>query len=256
VPVWFRPVAVDCGRPARATKCLARLGEHLAPRVRYNPRQMRVIVVGGGEIGFALAQSLSTSGHEVFVLDNQPEVGARFASLDVQFVVGTGTSAEILERAGIQHADVFVACTGLDEVNIVSCAIARQLGSPRTFCFVSREDFVELQDLRGLAHFGIDRLVWPEAQLAADIERIIGVPGALDAEAFADGAVHLVEYRLEADSSLAGRRIADLHLAHGSLIVAVRRGDTVFIPRSWVRRRGCATCVAGSRRPRMHGASV
>jgi trk system potassium uptake protein TrkA len=192
---------------------------------------MRVIVVGGGEIGFAIAQSLSTSDYEVFVIDHLPEVGSRFEPLDVQFITGTGTSAEVLQRAGIEHADVLVACTGLDEVNIVSCAIARQLASPRTFCFVSREDFLELQDQKGLATFGIDRLVWPEAQLAADIERIIGVPGALDAEAFAGGAIQLVEYRLDADSTLAGSRIADMHLPHGALIVAVRRGDRVFIPR-------------------------
>ena len=153
---------------------------------------MRVIVVGGGEIGFAIAQSLSTGNYETVVIDHLPEVGSRFEPLDVQFVAGTGTSAEVLQRAGIDRAEVLVACTGLDEVNIVSCAIARQLGSPRTFCFVSREDFLELQDQNGLQTFGIDRLVWPEAQLAADIERIIGVPGALDAEAFAGGAVRLV----------------------------------------------------------------
>jgi trk system potassium uptake protein TrkA len=192
---------------------------------------MRVIVVGGGEIGFAIAQSLSSSDVEVFVIDHLPEVGNRFEPLDVQFVTGTGTSAEVLQRAGIDRADVLVACTGLDEVNIVSCAIGRQLGSPRTFCFVSREDFLELEDQNGLATFGIDRLVWPEAQLAADIERIIGVPGALDAEAFAGGAVQLVEYRLEAESAMGGRRVADLHLPHGALIVAVRRGDRFFIPR-------------------------
>jgi trk system potassium uptake protein TrkA len=192
---------------------------------------MRVIVVGGGEIGFAIAQSLSRGEYEVFVIDHLPEIGARFEPLDVQFITGTGTSAEVLQRAGIDRADVLVACTGLDEVNIVSCAIARQLGSPRTFCFVSREDFLELQDQKGLTTFGIDRLVWPEAQLAADIERIVSVPGAIDAEAFAGGAIQLVEYRLEADSAIAGRRIADLHLPHGALIVAVRRGDRVFIPR-------------------------
>ncbi len=192
---------------------------------------MHIIVVGGGEIGFALAQSLSTRDHEVFVIDHLPEVGARFEPLDVQFIVGTGTSGDTLERAGIERADVLVACTGLDEVNIVSCAIGRQRGRPRTFCFVSREDFLELQEENGLASFGIDRLIWPEAQLAADIERIVGVPGALDAEDFADGKVRLVEYRIEAEASLAGRRIADLHLPHNALIVAVRRGDTVFIPR-------------------------
>ena len=125
---------------------------------------------------------------------------------------------------------MLVACTGLDEVNIVTCARARQIASPRTICLVSREDFLA-EDQQGLGAFGIDRLIWPEAQLAADIERIIRSPDALDAESFADGAIQLIEYRLEADSALVNRKIADLHLPHGSLIVAVRRGDSVFIPR-------------------------
>jgi len=192
---------------------------------------VHVIIVGGGEIGFALAQGLSAD-HEVFVLDHDPLVASRFERLDVQFLEGSGTSGEVLGRAGIAKADVLIACTGLDEVNIVSCAIGNRLGSPRTFCFVSREDFVELQEgHEGLEQFGIDRIVWPEAQLAAGIERVIGTPGALDAEVFAEGAIRLVEYRLEADSPIAGTPIAALHLPHGSLVVAVRRGDTFFIPR-------------------------
>jgi trk system potassium uptake protein TrkA len=201
---------------------------------------VRVIIVGGGEIGFALSQALA-SGHEVFVIDHAPEVGDRFESLDVQFLQGSGTSADVLGRAGIDAADILVACTGLDEVNVVACALARRLGSPRTFCFVSREDFLEFQDdPKGLEHFGIDRVVWPEAQLAADIERVIGAPGALDAEVFADGAIHLVEYRLPPGSSMLGR-IADQHLPHGALIVAVRRGESFFIPR------GGSELVAGDK---------
>ena len=191
---------------------------------------MRVTIVGGGEIGFALSSRLSAE-HEVFVIDHAPEVAERFEALDVQFVRGSATSPGVLERAGIARAEVLVACTDLDEVNIVACAIARQLGQARAFCFVSREEFLELHDEKGLAQFGIDRVVWPEAQLAADIERIIRVPGALDAETFVDGAIQMVEYRLDAVSALPGRRISELHLPHGSLIVAVRRGDAVFIPR-------------------------
>jgi trk system potassium uptake protein TrkA len=190
---------------------------------------MRVTVLGGGEIGYALAQALSGP-HEVFVVDHQPHIGDRFEPLDVQFVLGEGTNAETLTRAGVRTADVLVACTGLDEVNIVACAMARQLGQAQTICFVSREDFLA-DNGESLAGFGIDRLVWPEAQLAADIERVIRTPDALDAESFADGAIRLIEYRLEAGSALAGRPIADLHLPHGSLIVAVRRGDSLFIPR-------------------------
>ena len=68
------------------------------------------------------------------------------------------------------------------------CAVARQRGSPRTFCFVSREEFVELDTRSGSNPFGIGRMIWPEAQLAADIERIILEPGALESEEFAGGA--------------------------------------------------------------------
>lgn len=191
---------------------------------------MRVVVVGGGEIGFSLAQGLSRN-NEVFVIDHTPEVADRFEPLDVQFVLGTGTSRTVLARADVARTDVLVACTGLDEVNIVSCALARQMGGPRTFCFVSRDDFLQQpNEAGGLAGFGIDRVIWPEAQLAEEMERIIRAPGALDAESFAEGAIRLVEYRLEPESLLVGR-VADLHLPHDSLIVAVRRGDAFFIPR-------------------------
>jgi trk system potassium uptake protein TrkA len=191
---------------------------------------MRIVIVGGGEIGFSLAKALAVD-HDVTVVDQSSDVAARFESLDVQFLLGNGTSGDVLDRAGIEKADVIVACTALDEVNIVCCAVARQHGTPRTFCFISREDFLDLEGHSDLNPFGIDRLIWPEAQLAADIERIILEPGALEAEAFAGGAVRLLEYRLDAQSPLADRKIAELHVPRGALIVAVRRGDSLFIPR-------------------------
>ncbi len=191
---------------------------------------MSVVIVGGGEVGFALAQGLSAN-NDVVVVDHTPEVAERFEPLDVQFVLGAATNRDVLAQAGVEGADVLVACTGLDEVNIVSCALARQMGQPRTTCFVSRDDFLQLpKAAAGLSAFGIDRVIWPEAQLAEEMERIIRAPGALDAESFADGAIRLVEYRIEADSTLVGR-VADFHLPHDSLIVAVRRGDAFFIPR-------------------------
>jgi trk system potassium uptake protein TrkA len=105
-------------------------------------------------------------------------------------------------------------------------------GLARTYCFVAREEFLDFEgDSRSLEQFGVDRIVWPEAQLAEDIERIIRVPDAIDAEVFADGAIRLLEYRIDRRSSIVDRRIADLHLPHGSLIVAVWRGESFFIPR-------------------------
>ena len=192
---------------------------------------MRILIVGGGEVGYGLASTLAAR-HEVVVVDHSPDVVGRFEKLDVEFVQGGGTSAEVLRRGGVERAEMLVACTGSDEVNIVACGMARHLGGPRTVCFVSREDFAGLPDGReALELFGIDRVVWPEAQLAEDIARIVVAPGAIDAEVFEGGAVRLLEYRLEPGSALIERALIDLELPAGSLIVAVRRKDTFFIPR-------------------------
>jgi trk system potassium uptake protein len=193
---------------------------------------MRTIIVGGGEIGFALSRQLS-GGHEIFVIDHSPEVRERFQSLDVEFILGSATNADVLQRAGVANTDLLVACTGLDEVNMVACAIAKPLGVGRTFCFVSKDDFLGKDGSSDSVrqHFGIERIVWPEAQLADEIERIIAAPGAIDAEVFESGRIRLLEYRLEAGSPLIAGPIASLHLPHGALIAAVKRRDVIEIPR-------------------------
>jgi len=192
---------------------------------------MRIVIVGGGQIGSSLARALAAD-HEVVVIDHDRAVADAFANIDVEFIVGSGTSEEVLARAGIKDARFFVATTPLDEVNIVACAIANRLASPETICVVSRADFLpDSKQLQGLAEFGIDRVLWPEAQLAADIEGVVTAPGAIDAESFAGGLIRLLEYRLDANSSLVKVPLGQLHLPRGSLIVAVKRGATLFVPR-------------------------
>lgn len=197
---------------------------------------MRIIIVGGGEVGFALSRELSR-GHGISVVDHDPEVRQRFENLDVEFLNGSGTSAETLKRAHVDEAELFIACTGLDEVNMVSCAIAKGLGTPRTICFVSRDDFAGrdggADSIR--EHFGIERIIWPEAQLAEEIERIIAAPGAIDAEVFAGGRIRLLEFRLEPGSPLTLAPLSALHLPKGALIVAVKRRDAIEIPRGETR---------------------
>ncbi len=210
---------------------------------------MRALIIGGGDVGFALAKALAPR-HDVFVVDHDPGVGELFGTLDVELVTGSATSESVLRRAGIEQADLLVACTGLDEVNVVACSIANGLGHPETICFVSKDDFLRpLGDGNGLReHFGINRVIWPEAQLADDIERIIAAPGAIDAEAFAGGAVRLLEYRLEAGSPLTAGRIAELGLPPGALIVAVKSGDRFTIPRGDTRLQpGDKIVVMGTR---------
>jgi trk system potassium uptake protein TrkA len=192
---------------------------------------MRIVIVGGGQIGSSLARALAPD-HEVVVIDHNRAVADTFANIDVEFIVGTGTSEEVLERAGIKDARFFVATTPLDEVNIVACAIANRLASPETICVVSRADFLpDSKQRQGLKEFGINRVLWPEAQLAADIEGVVTSPGAIDAESFAGGLIRLLEYRLDDTSSLVKVPLGQLHLPRGSLIVAVKRGASLFVPR-------------------------
>ena len=193
---------------------------------------MRIIIVGGGEVGYALARELSRD-NGISVVDHDPDVAQRFKTLDVSFLTGSGTSADVLGRAGVAAADLLIACTGLDEVNMVACAIASRLGTPRTFCFVSREDFAGRDTSSDAVreHFGIEQIIWPEAQLAEEIERIIAAPGAIDAEVFAEGRIRLLEFRLDASSPLTGAPLSALHLPRSALIVAVKRRDAIEIPR-------------------------
>ena len=193
---------------------------------------MHIIIAGGGGIGAALAESLAPR-HDVVVIDTNVERGERFSRLDVEFVPGSGTSPDAQKKAGAEHADLLIAATPLDEVNIVACSIAKRLGARKTICFVGKEDLVLSSggagDLR--QHFEIGRIVWPEAHLAAAIERIIMAPGAIDAVTFADGRVQLLEVRLQDRSMLANRRIESLNLPSSVVIVAVRRDESISIPR-------------------------
>ena len=197
---------------------------------------MRILIIGGGEIGYALCAALSAE-HDVFVVDSDPDVAGRFAQVESQFVQGSGTNPEVLRLAEAESCDLFIACTGLDEVNIVACSIGSQLGAHETVCFVSKQDFIRPpggeDSLR--EHFGIDRVIWPEAQLAAAIERIIMAPGAIDAGVFADGKVRLLEFRLQSDSPLVGKSISAAGLPPGVVAVAVKRGESVAIPRGATR---------------------
>ena len=193
---------------------------------------MRIVIMGGGGIGYALAEALAPQ-HDIFVIDSNPARADRFAQLDVEFVHGSGTNPEVLRRAAADRADLLIAATGLDEVNIVACSIASQQGKCETICFVGKEDLFQksggADSLR--KHFGIGRVVWPEAQLADAIERIIMAPGALDAAVFADGRIELLEFRVDRESPFVQRPIASLNLPQGVVIAAARHEDSISIPR-------------------------
>ena len=196
------------------------------------PTRMHIIIISGGDTGYALAAALAPQ-HEIFIVDADPLRGDRSTLADVKFVAGSGTNLEVLRLAGADQCDLLIAATRLDEVNIVACSLASQLGARETICFVSKADFLRPPDggesLR--KHFGIGQVIWPEAQLAAAIERIIMAPGAVDAEVFAGGRVQLLEFRLEEKSPFVDHPVSTLDLPYGVVIVAVKHEDSISIPR-------------------------
>ena len=193
---------------------------------------MHIIIIGGGDIGYPLASAFLAE-HDVFLVDPDPLRAHRFAHLDVEFVAGSGTSPDVLRRAGVEHCDLLIAATRLDEVNIVACSLGSGLGAKRTICFVTKADLLEQRggDDSLQRNFGIDEIIWPEAQLAAEIERIIMAPGAVDAEMFAGGRIELLEFRLDADAPVVGREVASLALPAGVVIVALKHEHSTSIPR-------------------------
>ena len=193
---------------------------------------MHIIIIGGGDIGYPLANAFLAE-HDVFLVDPDPLRAHRFAHLDVEFVAGSGTSPDVLRRAGVEHCDLLIAATRLDEVNIVACSLGSGLGAKRTICFVTKADLLEQRggDDSLQRNFGIDEIIWPEAQLAAEIERIIMAPGAVDAEMFAGGRIELLEFRLDADAPVVGREVASLALPAGVVIVALKHEHSTSIPR-------------------------
>jgi trk system potassium uptake protein TrkA len=217
---------------------------------------MHFVIVGGGEIGLGLSRALAPR-HDVVVIDHAAAIADRFAALDVQVIIGNGTNPDVLRQAGVPTCDFLVAATGMDEVNVLAALIARRLGPAKTICLTSRDDLLQPFGGRDLLreHVGVDRVVWPEGELAENIGRIVAVPGALDAETFAQGRVTLLEYRLDAGSRLLTAPLSAVRLPRGVLIVAVRRHDRVLIPDGTTRLEagdkvfvmGLASAVAGVR---------
>jgi trk system potassium uptake protein TrkA len=197
---------------------------------------VKIIIIGAGEVGFHIASHLTSEDKDVVVIDKDPEATRRVAeNIDVQVLVGSGSSPLTLEEAGIHGAEIVLAVTDSDEVNLVSCLVA-DIVSPGTkkLARLRSEHFdAYIAPLRQNAPH-IDTVINPEAEVVKTIERMMSVPGAVDVGEFAEGRVKFVGVRLEEESPLVGKRLMDLPgILEGRrlLIAAVVRKEELIIPR-------------------------
>jgi trk system potassium uptake protein TrkA len=196
---------------------------------------VKVVIVGAGEVGYHIANRLALENKDVVVVDCDPEALTRIAeSIDVQTVAGSGSSPSILETAGIQGAEILLAVTDSDEVNLVACLVADIL-SPATkkLARLRLADFDDYHEAFKNSAPHIDTVINPEIEVVRTIERLMQVPGAVDVGEFADGRIKFVGVYLEPDCHLDGVRLADLPSlleANRPLIAAVVRDDQLIVP--------------------------
>jgi trk system potassium uptake protein TrkA len=209
-------------------------GVHRASREIFQGKEtMKVVIVGAGEVGFYIAQKLSEEGQDVVLIDKDPEKITRITeALDVQAYLGSGTSPNILKEAGIREADLLVAATDSDEVNLISCLLVRNL-SPYMVkvARVRNQEYLDEKELLGPDLLGIDRLINPESVMVETIRELMEVPGACDVIELGDGRIRLIGFTIREDSALAGRKLLSLQgLESKFLIGAIVRRTQVIIP--------------------------
>lgn len=194
---------------------------------------MKIIIVGAGEVGFHSAQKLSDEGQDVVLIDKDPDKIKRITdNLDVQAIIGSGTSPETLKSSGIKDADMLVAATDSDEANLIACLLGKNLNKYiLKVARVRNREYLEEKELFGDSLLGVDQIINPESAVVETILNLMTVPGASDVIDFVEGRIKLIGFPVKEDSSLAGRRLSTFNDLNGNLLIgAIIRGEKVLIP--------------------------
>lgn len=192
---------------------------------------MNIIIVGDGKVGYTLAQYLSKDGHDITIIDKSAEALNRASeTLDVMCIRGNGANVRTLIEAGIENADIIIAVTGNDELNMVCCLAAKQLGAKYSIARIRDPEYTESLTMLQ-KKLDIDQVINPERATAQEISRLLRFPFAINIESFAHGRVEMVEFRAETRDSIIGIPLHKLHGKHPSIqFTAVQRNGEAFIP--------------------------
>lgn len=193
---------------------------------------MKIIIIGDGKIGSVLAEQLSREAHAVTLIDRSAQMLEQSnLDLDVMVVEGDGASRAVQLEAGVDQADLVIACTGADELNLLCCLIAKKLGAKHTIARVRNPQYVEELDLIK-DDLGLSMTINPEDNCAAEMARVLRFPNALEIDTFAGGQVEILKFHIPEDSPLNGLALMELGKFKAKvLICAVERGEQeVHIP--------------------------
>ena len=195
---------------------------------------MKIIIIGNGKVGFTLAKQLSGEDHDLVLIDHNAEaLRVADSTLDIMCLDGSGASIQILRTAGVREAELVIAVTGSDELNIVCCLIAKKLGARHTVARIrSPEYFREANLLK--REIGLNMIINPEYAAAQEISRLLRVPSAFSVETFARGLVEMIGFPIQESDGLAGLSLFEYNKRNpnnrGVLMCAAIRGDEVYVP--------------------------
>ncbi|MDJ0827705.1 MAG: Trk system potassium transporter TrkA [Rhodobacter sp.] len=198
---------------------------------------MKVIICGAGQVGWQIARHLSGEKNDVTVVDNNPDLVRRATdTLDVQGVTGFASYPDVLDRAGARDADMVIAATHSDEVNMVTCQVAHSVFDvTKKIARLRSQSYLNslYSDLYRRDHMPIDVVISPEREVADAALRRLAAPVAFDTESFLDGQAELMGLMLDEDCPVVNtplRQLSDLFSTLRAVVVGVRRGGTLFAP--------------------------
>lgn len=193
---------------------------------------MKVVIIGNGGVGELLVEYICREGHNVTVIDEDAStVDAVVNKYDVMGIIGNGSSVYTQKEAGMESADLVIAVSPSDEVNIICCMIARRLGAKHSIARVRDPEYLN-QNTFMCRELGIDMIVNPEYEAARDGAKLVRFPAAMKLDKFAQGRVEVAEIFIGENHPLANIALKDFKakFSTNALICAVRRGDEAFIP--------------------------
>ena len=200
---------------------------------------MKIVIAGAGEVGSHLAKMLSGEANEITVIDERQErLDALTATCDVITVEGNPSAIKVLQDAGVEHADLFIAVNPSEsqDVNIVSAMLAKKMGSKKATARINNEEYLSYEKKYKFTEMGIDLMFYPEKIASSEIIDLLKRTASTDSMDFARGKLQVAVFKLEEESPLLGMNMAEFSAVaaaegHNFRVVAIARGNETIIPK-------------------------
>ena len=203
---------------------------------------MKIVIAGGGEVGFHLAKLLSFESLDITLIDTEKDrLNYAESHLDIKAIKGDALSLSLMQEANVASSDLFIAVTSEEATNITICAIAKQLGSKRTIARISNFEFIKAKDTISFQEIGVDELISPEELAANEIQQLLDQSAFTNSYEFEEGALTLIGTKLDEDVPFVGKSVKeaasifpDVHFMPiaiqrlGTQATIIPRGDTYF----------------------------